>query len=208
MVKLALIDKPTVNFSTSPTKQTLKMKRTLLLFLLLVSGLLQQAWAQDRTISGKVIDRATNQGLPGVTVLVKGTTVGTGTNADGGFSLSVPSTATTLVFSFIGYASQEQTIGGSNNIDVALAVNLGPLPLTPGTRYTWRMAIDGESQSDWVLGFTTRPMAASRKLTISTEPPLRWPKRRSCTRAKAATMCSMLFVPAGSSTPSSQDWPR
>src|SRR5664280_156900 len=44
-------------------------------------------------------------------------------------------------------------------IDVALAVNLGPLPLTPGTRYTWRMAIDGESQTDWVLGFTTRPTA-------------------------------------------------
>jgi hypothetical protein len=42
-------------------------------------------------------------------------------------------------------------------IDVALAVNLGPLPLVPGTRYTWRMAIDGESQSDWLLGFTTRP---------------------------------------------------
>ena len=42
-------------------------------------------------------------------------------------------------------------------IDVALAVNLGPLPLKPGTRYTWRMAIDGESQTDWVLGFTTRP---------------------------------------------------
>ena len=42
-------------------------------------------------------------------------------------------------------------------IDVALAVNLGPLPLTPGTRYTWRMAIDGESHTDWVLGFTTRP---------------------------------------------------
>ena len=38
-----------------------------------------------------------------------------------------------------------------------LAVNLGPLPLTPGTRYTWRMAIDGDSQTDWVLGFTTRP---------------------------------------------------
>jgi hypothetical protein len=43
-------------------------------------------------------------------------------------------------------------------VDVALAVNLGPLPLTPGTRYTWRMAIDGESHPDWVLAFTTRPL--------------------------------------------------
>ncbi|GAB3850636.1 SusC/RagA family TonB-linked outer membrane protein [Hymenobacter terrigena] len=83
-------------------------------------ALLQQAQAQDRTISGKVTDRATDQGLPGVTVLAKGTTVGTSTNADGGFSLTVPSTATTLVFSFIGYASQEQAIGNSNNISISL----------------------------------------------------------------------------------------
>ena len=99
------------------------MKKFLFLFLLLVSGLLQQARAQDRTLSGKITDRSTNQGLPGVTVLAKGTTVGTSTNADGGFSLTVPSTVTTLVFSFIGYASQEQTIGGSNNINVSLAVD-------------------------------------------------------------------------------------
>ena len=89
----------------------------------LLMALLQQVQAQDRTISGKVTDRSTNQGLPGVTVLAKGTTVGTGTNADGSFSLSVPSTATTLVFSFVGYASQEQTIGASNTIDIALATD-------------------------------------------------------------------------------------
>ena len=43
-------------------------------------------------------------------------------------------------------------------VDVALAVNLGPRPLVPGTRYTWRMAIDGDSHPDWVLAFTTRPV--------------------------------------------------
>ena len=42
--------------------------------------------------------------------------------------------------------------------DVALAVNLSPLPLQPGTRYTWRVAVDGESQTDWSLGFTIRPL--------------------------------------------------
>ena len=42
-------------------------------------------------------------------------------------------------------------------IDVALAVNLGPLPLAPGSRFSWRLAIDGESQADWSLSFTTRP---------------------------------------------------
>ena len=99
------------------------MKQSLILFLVLMTGLLQQARAQDRTISGRVTDRSNNQGLPGVTVLAKGTTVGTSTNSDGGFSLAVPGTATTLVFSFIGYASQEQAIGTSSTIDLALAVD-------------------------------------------------------------------------------------
>ncbi len=44
-------------------------------------------------------------------------------------------------------------------IDVALAVNLGPLPLAPGNRFTWRLSIDGDSQVDWALAFTTRPRA-------------------------------------------------
>ncbi|MGH9063819.1 MAG: DUF6941 family protein [Acidimicrobiales bacterium] len=41
-------------------------------------------------------------------------------------------------------------------IDVTLAVNLGPIPLAPGSRYTWRLTIDGESQDAWTLGFSTR----------------------------------------------------
>ena len=103
------------------------MKRILLLLLLLVGGLLQQARAQERTISGKVTDRATNQGLPGVTVLAKGTTVGISTNADGSFSLAVPSATTTLVFSFVGYSPQEQPLGSSNIIDVALVTDVKQL---------------------------------------------------------------------------------
>jgi TonB-linked SusC/RagA family outer membrane protein len=75
--------------------------------------------AQTRSISGRVTDQANGQGLPGVTVLVKGTTTGTSTDGDGAFTLSVPSTATTLTFSFIGYKSVEQPIG-SGNITVAL----------------------------------------------------------------------------------------
>ncbi|WP_426059591.1 SusC/RagA family TonB-linked outer membrane protein [Hymenobacter sp. B1770] len=99
------------------------MKKSLLMVFALFVALLQQAQAQDRTISGKVTDRSTSQGLPGVTVLAKGTTVGTSTNADGGFSLSVPASATTLVFSFVGYATQEQAIGSASTIDVTLATD-------------------------------------------------------------------------------------
>ncbi len=41
-------------------------------------------------------------------------------------------------------------------IDMAWAVNLGPLPLAPGSRFTWRLSIDGDSEPDWSLSFTTR----------------------------------------------------
>jgi TonB-linked SusC/RagA family outer membrane protein len=85
-----------------------------------MTGLLQQAVAQSRSITGRVTDRSNNQGLPGVTVLVKGTTIGAATNNDGSFTLSVPATATTLTFSFIGYTTVEQPIG-SGTINVSLA---------------------------------------------------------------------------------------
>ncbi|GAB3576559.1 SusC/RagA family TonB-linked outer membrane protein [Hymenobacter daeguensis] len=92
-----------------------------------MTGLLQQVYAQDRSLSGRVTDRATGQGLPGATVLVKGTTVGASTNADGGFSLSVPATATALTISSIGYASVEQPIGNNTTFNVALASDVKQL---------------------------------------------------------------------------------
>jgi hypothetical protein len=53
--------------------------------------------------------------------------------------------------------SQPQGIPEGSPIDVALAVNLGPIPLAPGTRFAWRLTIDGESLPGASLGFTTRP---------------------------------------------------
>lgn len=98
------------------------MNKHLFWAVLLLAGLWQQAWAQNRTISGKVTDRTNGQGLPGVTIIVKGQpTIGTSTNADGVFSLGVPSTANTLVFSFIGYATQEAPIAGNSTINISLA---------------------------------------------------------------------------------------
>ena len=79
------------------------MKHFFFMVILLMTGLLQQVYAQDRSLSGRVTDRGTGQGLPGATVIVKGTTVGASTNADGSFSLSVPATATTLSISSIGF---------------------------------------------------------------------------------------------------------
>ncbi|MFH5834306.1 SusC/RagA family TonB-linked outer membrane protein [Halalkalibaculum sp. DA3122] len=75
---------------------------------------------QMETVSGQVTDAASGDPLPGVNVVVKGTTTGTSTDSEGGFELGVPSLQDTLVFSFIGYQTQEVPINGRTNIDVAL----------------------------------------------------------------------------------------
>ncbi|WP_375417096.1 SusC/RagA family TonB-linked outer membrane protein [uncultured Hymenobacter sp.] len=99
------------------------MKNFSLLLVFLLSCLWHQASAQDRAVSGRVTDRTNGQGLPGVTVLAQGTNVGTSTNADGNFSLNVPSSATTLSFSFVGFTTVQQPIGDGSNINVALATD-------------------------------------------------------------------------------------
>lgn len=111
------------------------MRKILLLSFGLIA-FLQIAIAQDRTISGKVTDGSTNQGLPGVTVLVKGTTTGTATNANGDYTLTIPANGNTLVFSFIGYITQEQAIGNSNTIDVTLEVDAKQLSEVVVTGYS------------------------------------------------------------------------
>ncbi|OUJ71191.1 SusC/RagA family TonB-linked outer membrane protein [Hymenobacter crusticola] len=99
------------------------MKQKLLVTLLLVVGLLQQVAAQSRAISGRVTDRTNGQGLPGVTVLAKGTTIGVSTNADGGYSITVPTTSSVLTFSSIGYSAVEQPIGSATSINVSLGAD-------------------------------------------------------------------------------------
>ena len=80
-----------------------------------------QVYAQNRTITGTVTSKDDGLPLPGVSVTVSGTSIGTQTNASGKFSLSVPASAKTLSFSFIGFQKQEQNIGSSGNVSVALS---------------------------------------------------------------------------------------
>jgi TonB-linked SusC/RagA family outer membrane protein len=97
------------------------MKRTLLMSFLLMVTLLQVALAQTRSVSGRVTDQKTGEGLPGVTVLLKGTTNGISTNADGAFTLNVPTTGGTLVFSSVNYVTQERAIGSESQFAIGLA---------------------------------------------------------------------------------------
>ena len=74
----------------------------------------------QKTLTGKVTDN-NGEPLPGVTVIVKGTTVGTVTNFDGEFSVAVPADAKILVFSFVGFKSQEYPIAGQTVFNITLA---------------------------------------------------------------------------------------
>ncbi len=99
------------------------MRKMMFLNLALFLTLISQAWAQNRVVSGKVTDAETGQPLPGVSVVVKGTTTGTATGVDGGYTINVPANGTTLQFRFIGYAVTEKVIGSASTVNVALGTD-------------------------------------------------------------------------------------
>lgn len=83
--------------------------------------------AQEVRVSGQVTSAEDGSMLPGVSVQVKGTTSGTQTDASGNYVISVPSSNSVLVFSFVGLVSQEITVGNQTVLDVALASDLRTL---------------------------------------------------------------------------------
>ncbi|MBT1712160.1 von Willebrand factor type A domain-containing protein [Fulvivirgaceae bacterium PWU5] len=81
------------------------------------------AFSQSRTITGKVTGATDSLPIPGVSVTHKGTTTGSVTDGSGTYSITVPDNKTILVFSFIGYKTQEVPMGISNVINVTLEVD-------------------------------------------------------------------------------------
>jgi len=94
------------------------MKKNLVLFLMLFF-LSSSLWAQRR-ITGNVTDSQTQEALPGVNVVVQGTSQGTVTDDQGNYAIDVPSDESVLLFSFIGYEIQEIRVGSSTTIDVVM----------------------------------------------------------------------------------------
>jgi TonB-linked SusC/RagA family outer membrane protein len=94
-------------------------KFTIALALLLFIGL-QGVLAQTRVITGTVTSTEDNSPIPGVTVVVKGTTIGTSTNVDGKYVLTVPTKYNTVVISYVGMKTKEITLTDASNYDVAL----------------------------------------------------------------------------------------
>ena len=82
---------------------------------------------QQQVVRGVVVDATSGEALPGVNVMVKGTGTGTVTNIEGEYSLEVPGPESELVFSFVGYTSQEITVGNQRVIDVSLALDVAQM---------------------------------------------------------------------------------
>ena len=80
----------------------------------------QTLMAQDRTITGSVTSEEDGGALPGVNVIIKGSTTGTVTDIEGNYRINFPSSASTLIFSFIGYQSREVEVGAQSIIDIQL----------------------------------------------------------------------------------------
>ncbi|WP_434086520.1 SusC/RagA family TonB-linked outer membrane protein [Pontibacter populi] len=117
---------------------------------------------QGVTLKGKVVNE-NGEGLPGVTVVLKGTTTGTSTDINGNFSLNVPQTGGTLVLSFIGYTTQEVAIGGQTTFNVALQPDVKALEEIVVVGYGTQKKSDvtgsvtSVSSDDFVQGQVTTP---------------------------------------------------
>lgn len=114
----------TLSVKNTPVMDVLEMilKDTNLMFRVLDNGLVvispENSQVRDIVVKGQVTD-AKGESLPGVSVKIKGTAIGTSTDVDGRYSLTVPDNST-LVFTYIGYLTQEIAVNGRINIDVKL----------------------------------------------------------------------------------------
>lgn len=99
------------------------MRNSFTLLVLLLMCCWVPALAQEKTVSGRVTGADEGMPLPGVSVTVKGTTIGTTTDADGRFTLNVPSDESILEFRFLGYRIQEIRVGNQRQVNVVMATD-------------------------------------------------------------------------------------
>lgn len=105
--------------------------RLTLCFLLTIASVM----AQERVITGTITDE-TGATMPGVNVLLKGTSSGTATDASGNFRLNIPNDQATLVISFVGYATSEIQVGSRSVVNVQLAADVQTLTELVVTGYS------------------------------------------------------------------------
>lgn len=150
---------PTIMKASLPTR--LKFLSNYLCLLLVapifpaaVQGMSPYGSIQQTTIhvTGIVTSEDDHQGLPGVNVLIKGTSQGTVTDADGDYTIDVPSNESVLVFSSIGYEPQEIPVNGRSTIDVTLAVSTTSLKELVVVGYGTQEKVSLTSSVDQISG--------------------------------------------------------
>jgi len=83
-----------------------------------------KSYAVENAVSGKVTSSDNGLGLPGVNIIVKGTTSGTVSNGDGNYWITVPSPESVLVFSAIGFATREVVVGSQSVINITMELDV------------------------------------------------------------------------------------
>lgn len=127
MIKVFYPTKPPQEGVPDLKNPMLRLWSRVFLFLLGALLITSFAWAQGQTVSGRVTS-SDKSALPGVSVIVKGTSNGTSTDADGKFTISVSDPQNSiLVFSFIGYATQEIAVGNQTEINLDLQEDITQL---------------------------------------------------------------------------------
>lgn len=106
-----------------PARQALPATLRTACFLLFLALTSLSAFAQNPFNVKGTVTSETGEGLPGASVILKGTSTGTTTDVDGKYSLNVPDGSGTLVFTYIGYLNQEIALGNRSQLDVKLAPN-------------------------------------------------------------------------------------
>jgi TonB-dependent starch-binding outer membrane protein SusC len=124
-------------------------QQMVLLFCLLSMFVFAKAFTQSTSINGTVTDASDGTTLPGVNIVEKGTTIGTVTNIDGRYEITVSKPDAVLVFSYIGYVTQEVAVNGRSLIDVAMNMDVRTLGETVVIGY-------GVQRKDDLTGFHCR----------------------------------------------------
>lgn len=141
------------------------MKTKLLMAFMAFCMLTSLTYAQDLTVSGTVTSEEDGTSLPGVTVIIKGTTTGTTTDVDGKYKVNTSGTDT-LIFSYVGYVTQAVPVGNSSTIDVVLKVDATQLEEIIVTAFgeTTKKDFTGSASTigskDLALRPVTNPIAA------------------------------------------------
>ena len=141
-----------------------KLKWSILSFILFLGmGFYGQVLAQQKSIQGKVTDEQ-GESLPGVTIVVKGTTLGTISKDDGSFEIEVPADAETLVFSFVGMQTQEVSMVGKTNFEVIMQAEAYGLDEVLVTGYQTQKKVDVTGAIDVVEAEALEKSSASNPL--------------------------------------------